>query len=167
MRGTGLAESYITRVQNGSILPANLWEHVAFVTEKTVHIPDETEILLVATCVADREPPFFYRFEDLCLDAGRSNRGPLRESADELVEKFFGANLQVEGIAAVFHADIQQTESEQGDIGIPVVDEADNGGGSLARGCALLAVDEIGDLEVQGEVRLVVLGAAGGLDEAL
>jgi hypothetical protein len=31
-----------------------------------------------------------------------------REAADKLVEKFFGANLKVEGIPAVLNADIEE-----------------------------------------------------------
>ena len=58
-------------------------------------------------------------------------------------------------------------QGEERNIGIAVVDVADNGGGSLARGGALFAVDEIRDLEGERQVRLVVLGAAGGRDEAL
>lgn len=72
----------------------------------------------------------------------------------------------MEGVAAVFDANIEQAEGKQGNIGVAVVDEADNGCGSLARGGALFAVDEVRNLEVKRQIRLVVFGAAGSLDEA-
>jgi hypothetical protein len=51
-------------------------------------------------------PPLFYQFEDLVLDAGRMHRWALGESADKLIEEFFGADLEVEWVAAVLNADI-------------------------------------------------------------
>jgi hypothetical protein len=53
-------------------------------------------------------PPFFYQLEDLVLDTGRMHRRALWESADELIEEFFGADLEVEWVAAVLGADVQK-----------------------------------------------------------
>lgn len=131
-----------------------------------MHVPDEAQIISVPARVANRHAPFLNQLKDLVLDAGRPNWRALRESPHQLVEELLCADLQVEGVAAVFDADIEQAEGEQGNIGVAVVDEADNGCGSLARGGALLAVDEVRNLEVERQIGLVVFGAAGSLDEA-
>ena len=73
----------------------------------------------------------------------------------------------MEWVAAVLDANIEQVDSQECDIGVPVVDETDDGSSSLSRGAALLGVDEVGDFEVQGEIGLVVLGTARGLDKPL
>ncbi len=132
-----------------------------------MHVSDEAQVLLVAAGVADGAPPFLDGLEDLHLHA----RGPywraLGEAADELVEELLSADLQLEGIAAVLDADVEQVQGQQGDVGVAVVDVVDDADGGLARGRALLAVDQVGDLEVQRQVRLVILGTAGRLDKAL
>lgn len=132
-----------------------------------MHIPDEPQILLVPARLADGTAPFFYGLEDLHLHPAVPDGRALREAADELVEELLGADLQLEGVAAVLDADVEQIQGEHGDIGVAVVDVVNDGDGGLAGGRALLGVDEVGDLEVQGEVGLVVLRTAGGLDEAL
>lgn len=48
-----------------------------------------------------------------------------------------------------------------------MVDVGDDGDSALAGRIALLGVDEVGDLEVEGEIGLEVLGAAGLLDVSL
>lgn len=160
-------QTHIARVQDGSIVSPDLGESIALVTEQPVHIPDEAHVLLVAAGLADGAAPLLDGLENLHLHPAVAHWRALGEPADELVEELLCADLEVEGVAAVLDTDVEQVEGQQGDIGIAVVDVVDDGDGSLARGGALLGVDEVRDLEVQGEVGLVVLRAAGSLDEAL
>jgi hypothetical protein len=51
-------------------------------------------------------PPFLYQLEDLVLDTGRMHRRTFWKSADELIEEFFGANLEVEWVATVLDANV-------------------------------------------------------------
>ena len=132
-----------------------------------MHVPDKAQVLLVSACLANCTAPFLNGFEDLELDAGGADRRPLWKAADQLIEELLGADLEVEGVAAVLDADVEQVEGEQRDVGVAVVDVVDDGHGGLARGRTLFGVDQVGDLEVQGQVRLVVVGTAGGRDEAL
>lgn len=67
----------------------------------------------------------------------------------------------MEGVAAVLDADVEKGQGEHRDVRIAVVDVLDNGDGSLARSIALLRVDQIGNLEVQGQVWLEVLRVTG------
>lgn len=131
-----------------------------------MHVSDEAQVISVSARLANRHAPFFNQLKDLVLNAGRSNWRTLRKSPHQLVEELFCANLQVEGVAAVLDADIEQAEGQQGNVGVAVVDEADNGRRSLARGGAFLAVDEVRNLEIKRQVGLVVFGTAGSLDEA-
>lgn len=132
-----------------------------------MHVADKAEVLLVAARLADGAAPLLDGLEDLRLDTSVAEGRPLGEAADKLVEELLSADLQVEGVAAILDADVEQVQGQQADIGVAGIDVVDDGDGGLARSGALLAVDEVGDLEVEGEVRLVVLGAAGARDEAL
>lgn len=132
-----------------------------------MHVPNKAQVLLVAARFAYCQAPLLNCLEDLGLDPGRPDWGPFGKPADKLIEKLFRTDLEVERIAAVLDADIEQTKREQGDIGIAMVDEGDDSGSSFPWRSTLLRIDQISDLEVECKVRLVVLGAAGGLDEAL
>lgn len=158
--------THVTGIQHGSIFPPHFGEHVTLVAEQPVHVPDEAQIIFVPARIANRHAPLLNQLKDPVLDAGRPDWRALRESPHQLVEELLCADLQVEGVAAIFDADVEQAEGEQGNIGVAVVDEADNGRGSLARGAALFAVDEVRNLEVERQIGLVVFGAAGSLDEA-
>lgn len=159
-----------------------------------MHVPDEAQVVLVPRCLAYRLPPFFNQLEDAILDARRVHGRALGEAADELVEELLGADLEVERVAAVLDADVEElcdrelwgehggaalayTECEEGDVLVAVVDVVHDGHGCLARSVsvsacpalqcnglcirgALLLVDQVGDLEVQREVRLEVLRVA-------
>lgn len=132
-----------------------------------MHIPNKPQVLLVPARLANGASPFFYGLQYLHLHPAVANGRALGESPNELIEEFLGANLQLERVAAILDADIEQAQGEQGNVWVAVVDVVDDGHGCLARGAALLGVDEVGDLEIQGQVGLVVLGTACGLDEAL
>lgn len=132
-----------------------------------MHVADETQVLPVPARLADGAAPFLNGLEDLELHARRSDRGALGEAANQLVQKILGADLQVEGITAVLDTYIQQVEGEQRDIGVAVVDHGDDGHRGLARGRALLGIDQVGDFEIQGEIGLVVVRTAGGLNKTL
>jgi hypothetical protein len=160
-------KTYVARVEHRGILPPDFRKGVALVAEQAVHVPDEAEVLLVPAGVAYCAPPLLNRLEYLHLHARGAYGRPLGKPADELVEELLGADLQVERIAAVLDADVEQVEGEQGHVRVAVVDIAHNGHGGLARRRALLGIDEVGDLEVEGQVRLVVLGGTGARDEAL
>lgn len=132
-----------------------------------MHVPDEAQILLIPARLANSAAPFFYSFENLHLHPAEADRRALGEATDELVEELFGADLQLEGVATVLNTDVQQVQGEQGDVGVAVVDVVNDSHGGLAWGAALFGIDQVGDLEIQGQVGLVVLGAAGRLNEAL
>lgn len=132
-----------------------------------MHIADEAQILLVAAGLAYGAAPLLDGLEYLRLDTGVAEGRALGEAPHELVEELLGGDLQVEGVAAVLDADVEQVEGEQADVGIAGIDIVDDGDGGLARRGALLAVDEVGDLEVEGEIGLEVIGTAGAGDEAL
>lgn len=159
--------THITWIQNSSIIFPNFRKRISLVAQQPVHIPNETQVLLVPTRFANGAPPFFNCLQYLHLHPTVANGRALGKPPDELIKELLGADLQVERVAAVLDADVEEAEGEQGDIGVAMVDIVDDGHGGLARGAALLGVDEVGDLEVEGEVGLVVLGATGGLDEAL
>ena len=42
------------------------------------------------------------------MDARGPQSGPLGKAADELIEEFFGANLELEWVTAVFDADVEK-----------------------------------------------------------
>ena len=160
-------ETYITRVKHSRILPSDFGEGVPLITQQAVHVPDEAQVLLVPARLANRTAPFFDSLEDLELNAGRADRGSLGKAAYQLIEELLGADLEVEGVTAVLDANVEKVEGEQGHVGVSVVDVVDNGHGGFSRSGTLLGIDQVGDLEVQGQVGLVVVGAAGGRDEAL
>lgn len=53
--------TYVTGVQNCSILVSNFREDVALVEQETVHIPNMSQILLVPRRLTNRLPPFLDR----------------------------------------------------------------------------------------------------------
>lgn len=57
---------------------------------------------------AERVLPFVDELEDPCHGWRREGGGSLREPADELVEEVLGADLEVEGVAAVLDEDVEQ-----------------------------------------------------------
>lgn len=140
--------TYIARIQHCSIIPPNLGKSVALVAQQPVHIPDEAQVVLVPARLADGAPPLLDGLEDLCLDTRGTDGRALGEAADQLVEELLGADLQVEGVAAVLDADVEQVQGQQGDVGVAVIDIANDGHGGLAWGGALLRVDQVRDLEV-------------------
>jgi hypothetical protein len=104
-----------------------------------MHIPYEAQVLLVARGLAYRLAPLFNQFEDSVLHSRSVHRWPLRESPDQFVEEFLGTDLQVERVAAILDADVQElgnishksteqrggshVEGEQGHILVSVVDK--------------------------------------------
>jgi hypothetical protein len=73
-----------------------------------VHVPYIAQVVLVPRGLAYGLPPFFDQFEDFALYPRCVHRRPLWKSPDKLVEKLFGAYLEVEGIAAVFDANVEE-----------------------------------------------------------
>lgn len=73
-----------------------------------MHVPYKPQIVLVPRRLTYSLPPFFYQLEYLILHPRRVNRRALWKSADELVEEFLGADLEVESVAAVFDADVEE-----------------------------------------------------------
>lgn len=60
-------------------------------------------------------------------------------------------------VSAIFDTNIEQGKRKEGDVGIPMVHIVDNGDCSLSRGIAFLRIDEVGYLEIEGEVGFVAL----------
>lgn len=157
--------THVAWVEDSRIFPSDFRERISFVAQQSVHVSNKPEILLIPAGITYSEAPFFNFFKNLGLHSGRSDRGSLWESPDELIEKLFGADLEVEGVPAVLNANIEEVEGKKSDVGVAMINVADDGSGGLAGSSALLVVDKVSDLEAQGKVGLVVLGAAGGLDE--
>ena len=73
-----------------------------------MHVPDEAQIVLVPRRLTDCLAPFFNQLEDAVLDARGVHGRALGKAADELVEELLGADLEVEGVAAVLDADVEE-----------------------------------------------------------
>jgi hypothetical protein len=73
-----------------------------------MHVPYEAQIVLVPRSLAYGLPPFFYQFKDFALYSRRVHRRTFWEAPDELVEKLLCAYLEVEGISAVFDANVEE-----------------------------------------------------------
>lgn len=78
-----------------------------------MHISDEAQVVLVPRRLADGLPPFFDQLEDSILDARGMHRRALGETTNELVEELLGADLEVEWVAAVLDADVEELESSE------------------------------------------------------
>lgn len=79
-----------------------------------MHIPNETKVLFVPRSLAYCLSPFFDRLEYSVLDPGGADGGPLWKAPDQFIEEFFGADLQMKGIPAIFDANIQQLPPKLG-----------------------------------------------------
>lgn len=132
-----------------------------------MHIPYESEILLVPRRLTYCAPPFLNSFQNPHLYACWPHRGPFGKPADELIKEFFGTDLKMKRVSAILDANIEQTESKQRDVGVSVVDVVHNGDCSLTRRRALLRINEVRDLKVDCQVGLEVLRAAGLLNVSL
>lgn len=106
-------QTNITRVQHSSILLLHSRECVALVAQQPVHVANEAQILLVLGRLADGGAPFFNQLEDTVLDARGSDGWALWETADQLVQELLGADLEMERVAAVLDADVQQLVAYQ------------------------------------------------------
>lgn len=95
------------------------------------------------------------------MDAGDTNWRALREATDELVEEVLCADLEVESIAAILDTDVEQSQGKHGHVRIAVVDILHNSDSGLARSVSLLSIDQVGYLEIEGQVWLEVLRVAG------
>jgi hypothetical protein len=97
------------------------------------------------------------------LDAGDTNGRAFGEATDELVEEILCADLEVESIAAVLDANVEQSQGEHGHVRIAVVDILDNGDSGFARSVSLFSIDQVGNLEIKGQVWFEVLRIAGSV----
>ena len=83
-----------------------------------MHVSYEAQIFLVLGCLTYRRPPLFDQFQDLVLYARISEGWPFREAANELVQKLFGTDLEVERIAAVFDAIVEELSLVSINVGV-------------------------------------------------
>lgn len=100
--------TYIARVQDSSVFFADLGKDVSLVTQQPVHIPYEAQVVLVSRRLAYCLAPFFYQLENLVLDSRRMNWRAFGEAAHELIEELLGTDLEVEGVAAILDANVQE-----------------------------------------------------------
>ena len=86
-----------------------------------MHIPDISEILLPPRLGTDAFLPAVneiqYSRHDRTGKRGRS----FRESADELVQKLFGGDLEVQWVSARLDEGVEEGKGENSDVGGPVV----------------------------------------------
>lgn len=71
-----------------------------------MHIPYEAKILFVPRRLTYRLSPLLDGLEYSILDPGWPYWGSLWKPPDQLIEKFFGTDLQMKGISAIFDANI-------------------------------------------------------------
>jgi hypothetical protein len=126
----------------------DLWEHIAFVKQQSMHIPYKPQIIFVSRGLADCLTPLLNGFQYFTLYAARTDRRALWEAPNKLIEELLGADLQVKWIATVFDAIIEESEGKEGDIRISVIDELNNCDGALTRRIALFGVYQVNDLKV-------------------
>ena len=73
-----------------------------------MHVPNVDQVFLVFARDADGILPLVHEFEDLFHRRRRERRRPFRETAHELVQELFRADLEVERVAAVFDEDVEE-----------------------------------------------------------
>lgn len=73
----------------------------------------------------------------------------------------------MERVSAILDANIEETKSQQGDVGVAMIDVIDDRDSPLPRRIALFRIDEVGDLEIERQIGLEVLGTACLLDVSL
>ena len=66
------------------------------------------QIILIPRRLTNSLPPLLNRLENAMLDPCGPHRRALGEPTDKLIEEFLGADLQVEGVAAVLDADVEE-----------------------------------------------------------
>lgn len=79
-----------------------------------MHIPYETKVLFVPRSLTYCLSPLLDSLEDSVLDPGGAYGGPLWKAPDQFIEEFFGADLQMKGISAIFDANVQKLHSKLG-----------------------------------------------------
>lgn len=98
--------TYVTWVQDRSVLATNFGEGITLVEQEAMHIPNKTQILLVSGGLTDSLPPFLNRLQDAMLDSRGSHGGTFGEPSDQFIEKLFCADLEVEFVSAVLDANV-------------------------------------------------------------
>lgn len=88
----------------------DLGEHIAFVEQETVHVPDMSQILLVPRRLADRLTPFLNRLENAMLDPRGPDRWPFGKPPYQLIQELFGADLEMKWVSAILDTDIEQLD---------------------------------------------------------
>lgn len=111
-----------THHRRGCLLTAeNIPKAIPFERKKPVHIFDIPQILLPARLGADTLLPSMNELQNPRHDWAGEGRWAFRESTDELVQKFFGGNLEVEWVAARLDEGVEKCECEDGDMRVSVV----------------------------------------------
>lgn len=100
--------TYIARVQDRGVFPADFWEHVALVEQQTVHIPNEPQVLLIPRCLTDGLPPLLNRLQDAVLHPGGPHGRPLGEPAHQFIQELLCTNLEMEGVSAVLDGNVEE-----------------------------------------------------------
>jgi hypothetical protein len=90
-----------------------------------MHIPDVAQIVPPPGFDADALFPAIDNVQNSGHDRVGKERWPLREAPDESIEEFLGWDLQVKWIAAGLNESLEQSESEDGDVWISMICQAD------------------------------------------
>lgn len=104
---------YIAGIENGSILPSDLREHIALVAQQPVHISYEAEVFFIPRSLTYRHPPLLYGLQYSHLYAGWPNGRSFGESSNQFIEELLGADLEMECVSTIFDTDIQQLDHSQ------------------------------------------------------
>ena len=81
-----------------------------------MHIPDETQVLLVSARLAYGAPPFFNGFQNLRLDFRISNRGSFGKTPNKLVQELLGTDLKMKRVSAILDTYIKEVEGQEADV---------------------------------------------------
>jgi hypothetical protein len=133
--------TYITWIKHCSILSSDFREHIALVTQQSMHISDESKVLLVSRCLTYRTPPFLYSLQNLMLYASRTDGWTFWKPSHKFIEKFLCTYLEVKGVSAIFNTYIEEIEGEQCDVWVSMIDIVHNRNGSFSRSVSFFLVN--------------------------
>lgn len=81
-----------------------------------MHVPNETKVLFVPRSLTYCLSPLLDSLEYSVLDPRRAYGGPLGKAPDQFIQEFFGTDLQMKRVSAIFDANIQKLLSPLGNI---------------------------------------------------
>lgn len=109
------------------LVPIPSWhisKPIALESQQPMHIPNIPQIILPSRLCANAFLPRMYELEYAGHDRTWERRRTFRKATDELVQKLFCCDLEVECVSAGLDEGIEECECEHGYVGVPVVHES-------------------------------------------